>query len=182
MNGFKPTVFWLTGLSGAGKTTLGTQLTNQLRARGEPVIFLDGDVLRSLFNDTTKHDQQSRLDIGMKYARLCQMLVAQGVHVVCATISLFHQIQDWNRNNIKNYIEIFLDVPMDELIKRDSKQIYSRAHAGEICNIMGIDIAPELPKQADVVIHHANDMNHKDSIELILRHYNEHFLGEKTCN
>lgn len=171
MNHFKPTVFWLTGLSGAGKTTLGHILTNKLRCCGYPVIFLDGDILREVFDSNIGHDRESRLAAAIKYSKLCKMLVDQQVHVVCATISLFHTVQEWNRTHIENYIEIFLDVPLDELIKRNSKNIYSRALSSEVKNVVGIDIPAEFPKLPDIVI--LNDANSKqdENISLILAKY-----------
>lgn len=166
-----PTVFWLTGLSGSGKTTIGEQLTKRLRNLGLPVIFLDGDVLREIFNGHFGHDLDSRKAASMHYAKLCNMLVSQHIYVVCATISLFHDTQEWNRNNIENYLEIFISVPLDELIKRDSKHIYTRAKSGELKNVVGIDIQPEYPKQADIVIfNHANSAA-EDHVNLILKKF-----------
>ncbi|EKD54684.1 MAG: Adenylyl-sulfate kinase [uncultured bacterium] len=171
MTNFKPTLFWLTGLSGAGKTTLGILLTKKLRDRGCPVVFLDGDTLREIYNNRFGHDREGRLEASLQYARLCKMLTEQKVHVVCATISMFHQTQDWNRENIKNYVEVFVDVPLEELIKRDSKHIYSKAKAGELKNIVGIDIEPELPKKADIIIKNYNNSAVEDNVSLILETY-----------
>lgn len=151
MSDFTPAVFWLTGLSGAGKTTLGIELANQLRRRNYPVVLLDGDIMREVFGDIG-HDKESRLAASLKYSRLCKILVEQDICVICSTISMFHKTQHWNRQHIENYIEVFIDVPMDELMKRDSKEIYSRAQAGELKNIVGIDIMPELPLKPDITI------------------------------
>lgn len=168
MKKFIPTLFWITGLSGSGKTTLGTLLTEKLRKRGYPVVFLDGDILRAIYNNHFGYDRNGRLKVSLQYARLCKMLVDQKIHVVCATISMFHQTQNWNKRNFKNYIEIFLNVPIDELIHRDSKKIYSRALNGDLKNIVGIDIKPQFPKQPDIVI---NNDKTKNSINLILKSY-----------
>lgn len=165
---FTPTLFWLTGLSGAGKTTLGTLLTEKLRDRDYPVVFLDGDILREIYNNRFGHDHAGRLEASLQYARLCKMLIEQKVHVVCATISMFHQTQKWNRENIQRYIEIFLDIHVDELIRRDSKKIYSRALTGELKNIVGVDIQPEFPKKPDIII---KDNKIEDSVNLILKNY-----------
>jgi cytidine diphosphoramidate kinase len=179
---FTPTLFWLTGLSGAGKTTIGALLTERLRERGDPVIFLDGDILREVYKDSIGHDRDSRLAAAMQYARLCKMLVDQQVHVVCATISLFHQIQNWNRHHIKNYLEVYIDVPMDELIKRDSKQIYSRAVSGKLSNIVGIDIQPEFPMHADIIIKNFINSTMEDNVNLILNHYDVRISYQEKNN
>lgn len=164
-------VFWITGLSGAGKTTLGALLTEKLRDRGYAVIFLDGDILREIDGNRFGRDQQGRLEASLHYARLCKMLVEQNVHVVCATISLFHKTQQWNRKNIQNYIEILLDVPMDELIRRDCKKIYSRALTGQLQHVVGVDIQPELPEKPDIIIN--NEITIENSVNLILEHYEQ---------
>ncbi|MDP1574215.1 MAG: adenylyl-sulfate kinase [Coxiellaceae bacterium] len=179
MKNFIPTLFWITGLSGAGKTTIGELLTHKLRDRAHPVVFLDGDVLRDIYDNRFGHDRASRLEASFHYARLCRMLVAQNVHVVCATISLFHETQNWNRQNIKNYMEILVDVPMSELIKRDSKAIYSRALSGDLCNIVGVDITPELPKNSEIKITNENTVD--ESVNFILEKYDTRiYLKEKN--
>src|SRR5580658_2984713 len=79
-------VFWITGLSGAGKTTLGRELWRRLRAAGRPVVFLDGDALRSAIAEDLGHDARDRRRSAMRNARLCRLLADQGSDVVCATI------------------------------------------------------------------------------------------------
>jgi adenylylsulfate kinase len=116
-------VFWITGLSGAGKTTVGQELWGRLRTTGRPVIFLDGDELRAVIAEDLGHSAENRRLSAMRNARLCRLLAGQGADVVCATISLFHEVQRWNRKNIPGYREIYLRVPIDELRRRDSKGI-----------------------------------------------------------
>ena len=101
-------VFWITGLSGAGKSTL----ARALQARLPQSILLDGDELRAVLGATASgFDRQSRLELARTYARLCGLLAGQGHTVIMATISLFHEIHAWNRENLPGYREIFLDVP-----------------------------------------------------------------------
>src|ERR1700675_1668824 len=131
-------VFWITGLSGAGKTTLGLELSSRLRAAGRRVTFLDGDALRSVIAEDLGHSLDDRRRSAMRNARLCRLLAEQGVDVVCATISLFHEVQRWNRKNITGYREIYLRVPMDELRRRDTKGIYARAENGNGRDVVGL--------------------------------------------
>jgi adenylylsulfate kinase-like enzyme len=166
------TVFWLTGLSGSGKTTIATELTQSLRNLGHPVILLDGDNLREIIGNTENHERHDRLKSSLLYARFCHLLAKQNIHVVCATISLFHETQNWNRNNISHYLEIFIDTPLSEVIKRDSKKIYSRAHAGELSNVVGVDILPEYPKQPDLVIKNTDNSKINVTVEKILTLFN----------
>ena len=150
------TVFWLTGLSGSGKTTLGKELARILKEQGYPVVFLDGDHLREVTGNLFGHDREQRLQASLLYGRLCHFLSSQSINVVCATISLFHETQNWNRKHIPNYVEIFIDVPFSEIIQRDPKKIYSRAQQGDLKNIVGIDIAPEFPQRPELVIKNHN--------------------------
>ena len=161
-------VFWVTGLSGSGKTTVATALTEKLRAQGSPVVLLDGDVLREVFGDAIGHDAKSRLDASLRYGRLCRMLSGQGVDVVCATISMFDETRSWNREHIPHYMEIYLRVPIDELKKRDSKQIYSRAERGELSHVVGLDVPCEEPKHPDIIIDNYKDMTPHGAVERIL--------------
>ena len=145
-------VFWITGLSGAGKTTVGRALCARLRAAGRPVVFLDGDALRAAISEDLGHNAGSRQQSAMRNARLCRLLADQGTDVVCATISLFHDVQRWNRANIPGYREIYLQVPIDELRRRDSKGIYAGAHRGELRDVVGLDVPAEIPEAPDLVL------------------------------
>jgi adenylylsulfate kinase len=122
-------VFWITGLSGAGKTTVARELSSQLRAAGRPVILLDGDALRTAISEGLAHSPGDRQRSAMRNARLCRLLAGQGLDVVCASISLFHDVQRWNRENIPGYREIYLRVPIEELRRRDGKGIYAGANS-----------------------------------------------------
>ena len=145
-------VFWITGLSGAGKTTVGQELCSRLRAAGRSVTFLDGDALRAAIAEDLGHSADNRRRSAMRNARLCQLLAGQGADVVCATISLFHEVQRWNRENIPGYREIYLRVPIDELRRRDSKGIYSGAQGGDARDVVGLDVPAEAPEAPDLVL------------------------------
>jgi adenylylsulfate kinase-like enzyme len=146
------TVFWFTGLSGAGKSTLAREFTNQLRRDGRTVVLLDGDHLRELFDEHRGHGRADRLAIAMRNGRLCKFLADQGVDVVCATISLFHQCHDWNRAHIDSYREIHVRAPLEVLQARDSKGLYGRAARNEVTDVVGIDIPAEEPLRPDLVV------------------------------
>ncbi|SPF33447.1 conserved hypothetical protein [Candidatus Sulfotelmatobacter kueseliae] len=145
-------VFWVTGLSGAGKTTVGRELWSRLRASGRQVFFLDGDALRAVIAEDLGHSADNRRRSAMRNARLCRLLAGQGADVVCATISLFHEVQRWNRENIPGYREIYLRVPIDELRRRDSKGIYAGAQCGDARNVVGLDVPAEYPEAPDLVL------------------------------
>jgi cytidine diphosphoramidate kinase len=162
-------VFWITGLSGAGKTTLGRELTSRLRAAGHPVTFLDGDALRSVIAEDLGHSAEDRRRSAMRNARLCRLLAEQGVDVVCATISLFHEVQRWNRENIPGYREIYLRVPIDELRRRDSKGIYAGAQRGDARNVVGLDLPAEAPEAPDIVLDNYGALDVATAVDRILK-------------
>ncbi len=161
-------VYWITGLSGAGKTTVGRELWSRLRADGRPVTFLDGDALRAAIAEDLGHSAGDRLRSAMRNARLCRLLAEQGVDVVCATISLFHAVQRWNRENIPSYFEIYLRVPIDELQRRDSKGIYTKAQRGDARNVVGIDMPAEAPEAPDVVLDNYGALDVPAAVDRIL--------------
>jgi glutamine kinase len=145
-------VFWITGLSAAGKTTVGRELWRRLRAAGRPAIFLDGDALREVITETLGHSLSERHRSAMRNARLCRLLSSQGEDVVCATISMFHDVQRWNRDNIPGYREIYLQVPLDELKLRDPKGLYAAAQRGDVRDVVGLDVPAELPEAPDLTV------------------------------
>jgi adenylylsulfate kinase len=136
-------VIWITGLSGAGKTTLAHALLPLLP---QPRLFLDGDVMReALALLAGGYAREERLKLALTYARLAKLIADQGVAVVCATISLFHDVHGWNRDNLPGYCEIFLDVPEDVRMRRDYKKVYQAEEA-----VVGKTLIPELPLHPDI--------------------------------
>lgn len=164
-------VFWITGLSAAGKTSVAQRLADQLVAAGQRPVLLDGDVLRAIFGVSGAHDRQSRLGLALQYARLCSELARQGHTVICATISLFHQVHDWNRANIAGYHEIYLRVPLEQLQARDPKGIYARAKTGDVKDVAGLDFAIEEPRDPDLLIDNHGEMTPEDAAAQILRKF-----------
>jgi adenylylsulfate kinase len=154
-------IIWITGLSGAGKTTLANEVAARLRKLGEAVVMLDGDELRKVFGamaaNSQNHGREGRLALAMQYAHLCRVIAAQGLTVVIATISLFREVHAWNRTNQLSYFEVYLKVPVEELGRRDPKGIYRRFYAGELTHVAGLDLPIDEPEAADWVVEFAPD-------------------------
>ena len=112
------TVYWFTGLSGAGKTTIANAFFNIMKTINTNTVFLDGDELRYVYGAENNYSYNERKKIALQNSRLCKLIADQNINVICATISMFHECYNWNRENIKNYQEIFIDVPL-EIQQRD---------------------------------------------------------------
>ena len=119
-------VIWITGLSGAGKTTLSKNLGNSLKKIGIPCILLDGDTIRSIFSedkDNRDYTNESRKRMAMKYSRLSLLLASQGYCVITSVIGMFKEIYSWNKKYLPGYYEIFLDIPISELKERSKRNL-----------------------------------------------------------
>ena len=140
--------YWITGLSGSGKSTLSSALAEIIRKEHKNLVLLDGDKLRLIFNSQS-FNSSDRLNLSYKYSQTTKMLLDQGINVIISVMALFHEVQLWNRQNISNYVEVFLDVPIQELQRRDSKGLYLKYKNGQIKNMVGLDINAEFPKNPE---------------------------------
>jgi adenylylsulfate kinase-like enzyme len=161
-----PSVFWITGLSGSGKSTICRLLVDVLRKKGRSVVMLDGDELRDVMGAEELHSRADRLKLAMRYARMCRMLALQNLDVAISTISLFKEVHEWNRQNVPGYVEIYMKVPLDELARRDPKKIYARAARGELENVAGFDLPVDFPSAPDFTIAYHEGL----TIEATLNH------------
>lgn len=154
-------VYWLTGLSGAGKTTIGKLWRDELRRAGETVIFLDGDEMRTVFGAGLGFSREDRQKLAGNYGRLCALLAGQGVTVVCCTISMFDSVRAWNRANIPGYYEVYIEASMDTLRRRDQKGLYSQNAA----NVAGVGLEVELPSTPDLVLDNNGQWTPEEQVE-----------------
>ncbi len=173
-------IYWFTGLSGAGKTTIGRAFYELFRDTSQATVFLDGDALRQAIGDGLGYDQNDRLLCAMRYARLCKLLADQGTGVVIATISMLHEVHRWNRANIDRYHEIYIRVPIDILRSRDAKGIYKEAAAGNTKNVYGIDLPFEEPREPDLVIDNDGSQAPDDIAHILWERLRPAPLGEPT--
>lgn len=146
-------VIWITGLSGAGKTTLANEVVTHVRRVQRNIVLIDGDMVREVFGNDLGHTTEDRRTNARRICQLGKLLDDQGISVVCAILSLFPESRSWNREHLKNYYEVFIDTPMQDLVERDYKGIYRRFNSGEICDVAGMDIEFPRPDNADLIIH-----------------------------
>ncbi len=156
---FKNNVYWIIGLSASGKTTIANLLTQHLREAGRSVVLLDGDVIRSLFKNDVDHSIEGRYKNAERLSMLSSFLYKQGVDVVAAVLSIFPDWQQWNRDNISNYREIYLQVSMETLLRRETKSLYADALLGKIKNVVGVDIPFPEPQNPDLVVDNNEEIN-----------------------
>lgn len=161
----KGRLFWITGLSGAGKTTIGTILYQSLKERYPNTVLLDGDVLRQVFGNDLGYSKEERFACAMRYARLCKLLTEQGIFVVCCTISMFDAVRKWNRENIESYTEVYIKVPMEILEQRNQKNLYDDVKGGTVENVVGVDLELELPGNPDFILVNDGVKNPKEMSE-----------------
>ncbi len=166
MNKVQPSgVIWITGLSGAGKTTLARKVLTGLRDRGINSVLLDGDEVRDAFQDQcVSYDRASRLVNARRICQLARMLSNQDITIVVATISLFHEIHDWNRANFSYYWEVFIQTPLDQCRLRDCKNIYGTRGNGLAENVVGVGLVPEFPRHPDMVVENTGDLDEVSAI------------------
>ena len=124
----KGRVYWLTGLSNSGKTTIGTALYYSLKKRADNIVILDGDMMKDITTilSEEEYSYEGRLARARRYSSLCKLLSDQGITVIICTISMFDEIRAWNRNHIKGYVEILIDAPEEVLVSRDKKGVYRK--------------------------------------------------------
>jgi adenylylsulfate kinase-like enzyme/SAM-dependent methyltransferase len=122
-----PSVLWITGFSGAGKTTIGRKVNSLLKDNNIKTVFLDGDDLRGIFAGKWGYEKKDRIELAHAYFRLCNTLVAQGVTVVISAVAMYKEIYEWVKENVDRSLIIYLKVPEHERINRDkvTKNIYS---------------------------------------------------------
>jgi adenylylsulfate kinase len=150
----KAVVVWMVGLSGSGKSTLATALENDLHQRGFLTQLLDGDNLRSGINNNLGFTEADREENIRRSAEVAKLFLNCGVVTICSFISPTEAIRQTARHIIgeANFLEIFVECPVEECEKRDVKGLYAKARRGEIKNFTGIDAPFESPKQPALVL------------------------------
>ena len=156
MSNRKGFTLWLTGLSGAGKTTLAALLAVELNARGVSIEVLDGDEVRTNLSKGLGFSKEDRDTNIRRIGYVCRLLSRNGVGVVSAAISPYRAVRDEVRHAIEQegveFIEVFVDCPLAVLAERDVKGLYKKALAGEIKGFTGVSDPYEEPLAPDVVV------------------------------
>lgn len=144
---------WLTGMSGAGKSTITAVLERELLRRGLPVEVLDGDVVRTHLTRGLGFSREDRDENVRRVGWVCELLTRHGVVAIAAVISPYRSVRDEIRARIGRFVEVHVDAPLEVLAERDPKGLYRKAMAGEIDNFTGVSDPYEPPLNPEVVCH-----------------------------
>ena len=143
----KGILFWVTGLSGSGKTRIAKRIVGEITKSYGKTIVLSGDDIRNIFK-LKGYSYKNRLDTVFKYCKLAQKITSQNVNVIFAVIGMMEKLRNWNRKKQSNYVEIFIKSDLKKIIRAKKKRLYHK----KISKIVGIDIKPEFPKKPHIKI------------------------------
>lgn len=163
---------WFTGLSGSGKTAIAKLVAQQLLDRGLKVERLDGDIVRqSLTRDLgfSKEDRDKNIE---RVTFVAKLLTRNSVAVLCSFISPYRERRAKSRQEIGEFIEVYIECPVEECARRDVKGLYAKAFAGEIGNFTGVSDPYEEPENPEIVCHTAQETP-EESMAKIVAHLEE---------
>ena len=147
-----PFSLWFTGLSGAGKSTLSEQVAALLACRNLAVERLDADVVRRQYWPELGYSRAQRMANIERLAHLSSMLSRHNVTTLVAAMAPYQEARDFARATVPNFVEVYVQCSLEELIRRDTKGLYGRALRGEIDNFAGITMPFEAPRCAEIAV------------------------------
>jgi len=171
INGHPGLVIWFTGLSGSGKSTIANELDLELNTRGLKTYVLDGDNVRMHLNKDLGFSPKDRKENIRRISEVAKLFADSGTIVMTAFISPYSEDRKSARNVIgSDFIEVFVNTPIEECIKRDPKGLYKKAIAGEIKGFTGIDAPYEEPLSPEICL---SNLSINDSVEILIDYLTE---------
>jgi adenylylsulfate kinase len=158
---------WFTGLSGAGKTTVAEIVEKELRERGRRVEVLDGDIVRTNLSKGLGFSREDRNINVLRIGFVANLLTRNGVAVIVSAISPYKEARDQVRRRIIDFVEVFVDVPLEVAAERDVKGLYKKAFAGEIEGFTGVSDPYEPPVAPDLVLKTDQEEPHESARKVI---------------
>lgn len=140
-------VFWITGLSGSGKTKMGNLILNEMNKQYGKTLIVHGDDIRNIYQ-FKQYKKSDRLKLGKSNSNFCKLITDQGVNVIFTTVALFQKLHKYNRTNLRNYLEIYIKSDIRKLLKEKKKNFYKK----KTKFVWGLDIKPEFPKKPNILI------------------------------
>ena len=148
---------WFTGMSGAGKSTVSHLLELRLQALGAKVEVLDGDVVRTYLSKGLGFSKEDRDENVRRIGFVCELLSRHGVIAIAAAISPYRAVRDEVRGRIANFVEVYVECPIEVLAARDVKGLYKKALAGELAHFTGVSDPYEPPLAPEVTIYSSKE-------------------------
>lgn len=158
---------WLTGLSASGKSTLAHRVAKRLRDAGRKVEVLDGDEVRTHLSKGLGFSKEGRDTNIRRIGYVAHLLTRNGVVAIAAAVSPYRAVRDENRKLIGDFIEVFVDCPIEECQRRDPRGLYRKAIAGEIPQFTGVSDPYEPPLSAEVVVRTAEETEEESEREIL---------------
>jgi adenylylsulfate kinase len=152
MNEQRGFTLWFTGLSGSGKTTISEIVEHELRERERQVEVLDGDIVRTNLSKGLTFSREDRNINVLRIGFVANLLTRKGVGVIVSAISPYKEARDQVRRRIVDFVEVFVDAPLEVCAERDVKGLYKKAFAGEIEQFTGVSDPYEPPNAPDLVL------------------------------
>jgi len=149
----KGILFWVTGLSGSGKTTISKLIKKDVIKNYGPTLLVSGDDLRKIFN-FNKYSLIERQLLAKKFCKFAKFITNQNINLIFATVAMMNTPRSWNRKNIDNYVEIYIKTKINKIIEAKKKKIYHKKNIGDM---VGLGIKPQLPKKPDIIINNNFD-------------------------
>jgi adenylyl-sulfate kinase len=148
---------WFTGLSGAGKSTISRLIERRLRAHGAKVELLDGDVVRTYLSRGLGFSREDRDENIRRIGFVCELLSRNGTIAIVAAISPYRAVREEVRRRIENFVEVYVECPIEVLAERDVKGLYKKALAGEISNFTGVSDPYEPPAAPEITVNSSSE-------------------------
>ena len=173
-------VIWFTGLPCSGKSTLARLLHENLKASGVPSEVFDGDIVRQRLTKGLGFSKEDRMENVRRIAFVAQLLSKHGVVAIVAAISPYQEARDEIRKEVENYVEIFVDCPLEVCQARDVKGMYKKAREGEIQHFTGVSDPYEVPADPELIVNTSLE-SQEDSLSYILKYLsqNGHVTGSE---
>ena len=169
----KGILFWITGLSGSGKSTIAKKIKKKISHLYGPTIELSGNDLRKIFK-LNKYTKKARTEYLLKYLHFCKLITNQKINLIFNLIGMYNKARRWNRKNIDNYVEIYIKADIQKIIKLKKKEIYKKNRK----NIVGLDIKAEFPKKPHITINN----NFTKNIEVLSKELLDKIKGLNIRN
>lgn len=161
-------IIWLTGLSGAGKSTIADILVKKLRDKIPAIVQIDGNVVREIFGPSLGFDESSRKKQIKRIQKLAKFLADQQLFVIVAALYCHPELMQWNRANLPNYYEVLVDASIDLVMERDPRGLYKKAKTGEMPDLVGIDVPWHRPENSDLILDPSNGSSAEEMANLII--------------